>query len=113
MQGQVRRSGRGAMRSAHVKHPERVASSFRLSLHVGNMAALSPASALHSRKDEEEGQEQKAVSHGLPIRQHRLGNGLSVGYITALNEIRVLLRRTGKVDIGGRVLYYCLPWLLS
>lgn len=51
------------------------------------MAALSPASGLHSRTDEEEGQEQKAVSHGLLILQHRLGDGLSFGHIAALNKI--------------------------
>lgn len=55
-------------------------------LHFGKMAALSPASALHSRTDEEEGQEQKAVSYGL-ILQRRLGNGLSFGHIADLNKI--------------------------
>lgn len=54
-----------------------MASSFCLSLHVGKMAAPSPASALHSRKDEEEEQEQKAVSRGPAVLQHRLGSGLS------------------------------------
>lgn len=90
-----------------------MASSFCLSLHVGKVAALSPASALHSRKDEEEGQEQKAVSRGLAVLQHRLGSGLSVGYIAALNKSRVLLRRTGKVGVGGHALCRCLPGLLS
>ena len=41
------------------------------------VAAPLPASGLHSRTDEEEGQEQKAVSHGLLI----------FGHIAALNKI--------------------------